>query len=73
MMLAWQCGCYRDSYVSLDTLGRALGLGGKTDGVGGGDFAGLYWGGAEQRDKALEYLVRDVELTWAVAQKLGIS
>lgn len=72
-MLLWQCGVYRDSYVSLDMLGRALGLGGKTEGVSGGDFAGLYWGDQEQRGKALEYLIRDVELTWAVAQKLGIS
>lgn len=71
-MQVWQCGNWRDSFVSLDALGRALGLGGKTEGVGGADFARLYFGTPEERAKALEYLTRDVDLTYQVAQKLGI-
>lgn len=71
-MLAWQAGNYRDQFVRLDTLGRALGLGGKTEGVDGADFARLYFGTPEERAKSLEYLIRDVELTYYVAQRLGI-
>lgn len=71
-MQRWQAGNYRDQFVSLDRLGMALGLGGKTEGVDGGDFARLYYGTEEERAKALEYLSRDVELTWQVAGRLGI-
>lgn len=72
-MSRWQCANYRDAFVGLDALGRALGLGGKTEGVGGADFSRLYFGTPEERAKALEYLARDVELTWLVAQRLGIA
>ena len=71
-MQRWQAGNYRDKFVKLDDLGRALGLGGKTQGVDGGDFHRLYFGSQDERAKALEYLIRDVELTWLVAQRLGI-
>ena len=71
-MQRWQAGNYRDTFVGLDRLGKALGLGGKTEGVDGGDFHRLYFGTPEERAKSLEYLIRDVELTWLVAQRLGI-
>jgi len=71
-MQRWQAGNYRDKFVGLDALGKALGLGGKTEGVDGGDFHKLYFGTADERAKALEYLIRDVDLTWLVAQRLGI-
>lgn len=71
-MQRWQAGNYRDQFVGLDKLGKAFGLGGKTEGVDGGDFHRLYFGTEEERGKALEYLIRDVELTWLVAQRLGI-
>ena len=71
-MQRWQAGNYRDKFVGLDALGKAMGLGGKTEGVDGGDFHKLYFGTAEERAKALEYLIRDVDLTWLVAQRLGI-
>ncbi len=71
-MLRWQAGNWRDTFVGLDKLGKALGVGGKTEGVDGADFHRLYFGAAEERAKALEYLARDVELTWLVAQRLGI-
>lgn len=71
-MQVWQCGNYRDQFIRLDLLGRALGLGDKTEGVNGGDFARLYWGSQDERAKALEYLIRDVDLTYQVAQRLGI-
>jgi len=71
-MQRWQAGNYRDTFVGLDRLGKALGLGGKTEGVDGGDFSRLYFGTPDERAKALEYLIRDVDLTWLVAQRLGI-
>jgi hypothetical protein len=71
-MQRWQAGNYRDQFVSLDRLGKALGIGGKTEGVDGGDFARLYFGTEEEHAKSLEYLIRDVELTWQVAGRLGV-
>ena len=72
-MQRWQAGNYRDTFVGLDRLGKALGLGGKTEGVDGGDFLRLYFGTPDERAKALEYLQRDVTLTWEVALRLGIT
>ena len=71
-MQRWQAGNYRDKFAGLDSLGKAFGLGGKTEGVDGGDFHRLYFGSHDERGKALEYLIRDVELTWLVAQRMGI-
>jgi 3'-5' exonuclease len=71
-MQRWQAGNYRDTFVGLDRLGKALGIGGKTEGVDGAVFSRLYYGSQDERAKALEYLIRDVELTWAVALKLGV-
>ena len=71
-MQRWQAGNYRDKFAGLDAIGKALGLGGKTEGIDGGDFHKLYFGTPDERAKALEYLIRDVELTWLVAQRLGV-
>jgi len=71
-MQRWQAGNYRDQFVGLDRLGKALGLGGKTEGIDGADFHKLYFGTPEERATALEYAIRDVDLTWMVAQRLGI-
>jgi uncharacterized protein YprB with RNaseH-like and TPR domain len=71
-MQRWQAGNYRDKFAGLDSLGKAFGLGNKTEGVDGGDFHRLYFGSQEERAKALEYLLRDIELTWMVAQRMGI-
>ena len=78
-MEAWNCGA-RD-YVKLDVLARFFGVGQKTEGVNGSDFSKLWfgempaeqWGNpAEQRAKAIEYNGRDLELTAAVAKKMGM-
>jgi len=71
-MQRWQVGNYRDKFCGLDELGKALKLGGKVKGIDGGDFHRLYFGTAEERAKALEYLIRDVDLTYMVAERLGV-
>jgi hypothetical protein len=41
-------------------------------GVSGAEFSRFYWGSAEERQLALQYLVRDVEITSMVAAKMGV-
>lgn len=78
-MERWNCGA-RD-YAKLDVLGGFFGVGKKTEGVEGKDFAKLWfgqmpaekWGTPEQqRAKALEYNGQDLKLTAAVAAKMGM-
>lgn len=59
------CGENPGDRVSLDTVGKLFGLGGKTG--SGADFARLW---AEDRSQAVEYLRRDIELTRAVALRM---
>ncbi len=75
----WNCGARE--YVSLNTLGAFFGVGQKTEGVEGKDFAKLWfglmppeqWGAPEkQRAKAIEYNTQDLKLTAAVAEKMGM-
>ena len=67
-MDVWSLG-NRGEMISLDTLAKACGLPGKPDGVNGGDFAKLL---ATDRDAAIAYLKNDLEMTWAVAERLQI-
>ena len=60
----------RREYVSLDTVAKHLGIGQKTEGINGGDFAGLWNGSPDERAKAIEYLKNDVELTYKIYQRL---
>ena len=67
--------CLGDSreFVKLDTLAKWLGVGAKTEGIGGGHFAELFRSADPgARDKAIAYLENDVVLTHAVAKKLGV-
>ena len=70
----WECGT-RGSNVpgNLDVIGRAFGLGGKTEGMNGADFWKLiHTGDKADRAKAVDYLLRDVQLTIDVASRLGV-
>jgi len=67
VMKVWQGGNSRD-YISLDTLGHVLGLGGKPKDVTGADFWKYLQGTEEERKKALEYLENDLRLTQAIAR-----
>jgi len=73
-MKRWQCGSYQERFVKLDALAQAFGVLRKLDtgGVSGAEFSRFYWGSAEERQLAIEYLVRDVEITAAVAGKMGV-
>jgi DNA polymerase elongation subunit (family B) len=58
---------------SLDAVCSAMGLPGKLDGVTGADFAKMWLSGDEsQKQQALEYLGRDIEITAAVAKRFGV-
>lgn len=66
----WLCGQrWGDTESSLNHVAGCLGVGQKTDGVTGADFARLW---AEDREKAIEYLTQDVQLTYQVAVRLGV-
>jgi hypothetical protein len=68
-MLHWQCGG-RD-FVKLDTLCKAFGVPGKTDGISGADFHRMFDAGGEDRIKAIQYLANDLDMTLAVAEGMG--
>jgi hypothetical protein len=73
-MQHWRLAKRGLDYVGLDTLGRAFGVGGKPDDCTGADFHRLWMSGNEAKRKAAEgYLRQDLELTWAVAQRMGIA
>jgi len=63
----WQCGD-RQAEGSLDSIARALGLGGKAG--NGADFANLL---KTDEAAALEYLGNDLYLTCALAERMGLA
>ncbi len=81
LMEAWLLGQRLGQVeAGLGAIGRALGLGGKAklngtpDGqpASGADFHKYWFGTPEQRKEAEAYLVRDLELTKEVADRLGV-
>jgi hypothetical protein len=70
-MKVWSCNCYGE-LIGLDRLARALGLPGKLEGVTGADFARLWNGESEEQELARKYLLTDLDLTWDVANRLGV-
>jgi hypothetical protein len=74
-MQVWSCGNNQDR-ISLDTLSRVLGGQGKPDGEDactGATFAKLWLSGdPEQKKKAEGYLIGDLDMTWHVAERLGV-
>jgi len=64
----FSCGVYR-SHIKLDYVARYLGVGQKMAEVTGDMFHKLFFGG--EREKALEYLYGDIDVTFQVAKKLG--
>jgi len=54
---------------SLDMVCRACGIPGKPEGVNGAMFADLYFN-PDTRDEAIEYLENDLEMTFALAERL---
>lgn len=70
-MKVWACGNYGET-IGLDRLAKALGLPGKTEGVNGADFARLWNGEPEEQKLARQYLLTDLDVTWNVANRLGV-
>lgn len=70
-MEAWGCGG-RD-FIGLNDLAACFGVGQKTEGFAGKDFAKYWFGTAEERNRALEYCEQDVRLTAAIAAKMGLT
>jgi len=70
-MAVWSAGD-RNGTVSLDTLARFFGVGQKPEGIGGGDFARLWAGTVDERRKAITYLRNDLDMTAAVAERMGL-
>lgn len=54
---------------SLDAVCRACGIGSKPKGIDGSQFSDLYFN-PETRDVAIAYLTNDLEMTFALAQRL---
>ena len=67
LMQVWGCGVHGER-ISLNRLARVLGVGSKEEG------AGKYYHQLRKDDPeaARDYLVKDVELTWHVALKMGV-
>jgi hypothetical protein len=68
----WQCGD-RQCKSSLNHIAQALKVGGKPEDITGADFARLFWSQDEaDRVKAFEYLANDLDMTRAIANRMGI-
>lgn len=65
-MIAFQCGDRRADFVSLDTVAKFFGLPGKTEDIGA-QFSTIY---ATERDRALSYLFRDLDLVEGIANRM---
>lgn len=66
----WLCGQRLGSEpANLDYISKALGIGGKPDGVTGKDFARLW---KEDREAALSYLRNDLKLPAKIAARMGL-
>lgn len=66
LMDVWNLGDYKGR-ISLDTLSKFLGVGEKNG--KGAEFAGLW---ATDRQKAMKYLMNDLELTARVGKVMGV-
>jgi hypothetical protein len=63
---------FADESRKLGDICHWLGLGQKPDGVDGSQFAALWAGNADSRAAALAYLMNDLEMTWALGQRMGV-
>ncbi len=63
---------FSDQSRKLGDVCKWLGIGGKPDGIDGGDFAGLWNAGPESRLVAIDYLTNDLDMTWRLAERMGV-
>lgn len=60
-------------FVKLDEAAKFFGVGEKPSDCGGGDFAGLWLGSQAERERAIDYLRNDLELTASMAKRMGVA
>lgn len=72
LMLRFSVGQWNGK-AKLDTAAQFLSVGKKPDGVGGADFARLWFGTPEEKHEAIAYLRNDLAMTAGVARRLGIA
>ena len=63
---------FNDESRKLTDVCSWLGIGSKPEGTDGGDFARLWSGNEESRQQAVEYLENDLEMTYQLAQRMGV-
>jgi hypothetical protein len=63
----WQCGDRQESTGGLSGLARAFGLGDK---LGSGKHFGKLW--AEDREAAIAYVMKDIQITEQLALRMGV-
>jgi hypothetical protein len=71
LAVVYQCG-NRQRTITQDGLAKMLGVGCKTKGMNGGDFAGLWLGTPEEHEQAAAYAINDVLLIANCADKMQI-
>ena len=63
---------FSDESRKLTDVCSWLGLGSKPEGVDGSMFASLWNGNAESRKQAISYLANDLDMTWRLAERMGV-
>jgi len=69
LMRYWNMGDWREM-TKMDTVNRFLCGFGKPSGVTGADFARLFNGSPEEREKAIDYALNDVKILDSLARKM---
>jgi hypothetical protein len=72
ILTMWTFGEY-GSYIGLDDLARIFGIPGKRQEFSGKDFHKYWFGSADERQLAIEYLERDVRVTAKLAELMGVN
>lgn len=67
----WNCNVRNGNTSTLDVVCRACGLGSKPKDCDGASFSKLFWGEGT-RETAIAYLENDLNLTYRLAEKLGV-
>ena len=69
LMRYWNMGDWKE-YTKMDTVNRFLCGFGKPSGVTGADFARLFNGTPEEREKAIDYALNDVKILDSLTRKM---
>jgi hypothetical protein len=70
MYKIWKAGNFQGG-AKLDEIAKACGVGGKPDGISGADFHRLY-ANPDTRPLAIEYSANDLDMSWNIAERMGL-